>query len=445
MAYYISEIKVADTIYTIKDVAAHNILVNVPKLSGGKLNKSVLPSLSIDDINGLRDTLNQKIDEDVFQTTIDREVSIAVAADINSRNLATEAYVTGLLTDYATTASLKDYVLVATLADYATVKSLDNYAKVATLDDYVLNTTLANYATVSYVEKLFDDFEPGTMDYNNLSNKPIINGVTVQGTLSLADLGITGSGGSGEGTTNYEELSNRPAIDGIELTKNSTAADLGLLTAETDPIYTKERASLATISYVEQNYATPAAITEATKNLATTAYVNSVITQAGVSKRPRAAISQDNVITGADGSYYIDINISSYPTACICAATIDISETEDILLEEYIPLFSDNGISRITRTESSDAILIRAYLGSAFIAARGTDAWTGYLYLNHFLDVSSSADLVLVVDNTLTLVDMDNSSYPMVDSSDASVVVQDETAVTYMYTADTSALTITTS
>lgn len=46
-------------------------------------------------------------------------------------------------------------------------------------------------------------------------------------TLLLAMLGNKGGGGEG-GTTNYNELDNKPSINGVELIRNKSAEDLGL-------------------------------------------------------------------------------------------------------------------------------------------------------------------------------------------------------------------------
>lgn len=62
----------------------------------------------------------------------------------------------------------------------------------------------------------------GTTNYNELSNKPQINGVVLSGNKSSADLGISG------GTSDYLELSNKPSINGIELDGNLTSDDLNL-------------------------------------------------------------------------------------------------------------------------------------------------------------------------------------------------------------------------
>ena len=50
-------------------------------------------------------------------------------------------------------------------------------------------------------------------------------------------LGIINSksgGGGGGGTSNYNDLSNKPQIGGVTLSGNKTASDLGLVAAETD-------------------------------------------------------------------------------------------------------------------------------------------------------------------------------------------------------------------
>lgn len=61
------------------------------------------------------------------------------------------------------------------------------------------------------------DAPTGTTDYNDLENKPSINGVTLEGKLSLADLGITG-GEDGGGAT--------PLPGDVELADTSYAEDL---------------------------------------------------------------------------------------------------------------------------------------------------------------------------------------------------------------------------
>ena len=53
------------------------------------------------------------------------------------------------------------------------------------------------------------------------------------GTLNKGSL-IKGTGGSGGGgTSNYNDLSNKPSINGVSLTGNKTSADLSLVSAPT--------------------------------------------------------------------------------------------------------------------------------------------------------------------------------------------------------------------
>lgn len=85
----------------------------------------------------------------------------------------------------------------------------------------------------------------GTTDYNELNNKPKINNITLSGNKTAADLGLqdaisfpgdsskyldgsgnfsTPAGGSGD----YEDLSNKPSINGVTLDGDNTSMSLGL-------------------------------------------------------------------------------------------------------------------------------------------------------------------------------------------------------------------------
>ena len=96
----------------------------------------------------------------------------------------------------------------------------------------------------------------GTTNYNDLSNKPSVNNVTLTGNKSTSDLGIdavpavgvnddgkvlkasytggvgsyswqTGSGGGG-GTSDYSDPENKPQINSVTLSGNKTTSDLGI-------------------------------------------------------------------------------------------------------------------------------------------------------------------------------------------------------------------------
>ena len=98
----------------------------------------------------------------------------------------------------------------------------------------------------------------GTMNYNELDNKPSINGVTLIGNKTAADLSIlpvpiveeydnnkiltaSYSGGVGSyswqpapssGTSDYTQLTNKPQINSVELNGNKSLSDLGIASAE---------------------------------------------------------------------------------------------------------------------------------------------------------------------------------------------------------------------
>ena len=73
----------------------------------------------------------------------------------------------------------------------------------------------------SRVEELLLELDTGgggTTNYNNLTNKPSLNGVTVSGDKTSADYGI--------GTNDYDQLINKPSINGQELSGNITTDEL---------------------------------------------------------------------------------------------------------------------------------------------------------------------------------------------------------------------------
>lgn len=98
--------------------------------------------------------------------------------------------------------------------------------------------------------------EAGTTDYLDLTNIPTINGVTVSGDINSDILGLQDKLVSGEtiktingnpilgegnieisgggGTSDYEELTNRPTINGVTLSGNKNSVDLGLQDTITD-------------------------------------------------------------------------------------------------------------------------------------------------------------------------------------------------------------------
>ena len=71
----------------------------------------------------------------------------------------------------------------------------------------------------------------GTTDYNDLTNKPSINGVSLYGNKTSADLHLF--------TGDYDNLSNLPSINNVVLTGNKTTEDLGLFDGDYEHLTNK--------------------------------------------------------------------------------------------------------------------------------------------------------------------------------------------------------------
>ena len=113
--------------------------------------------------------------------------------------------------------------------------------------------TMQNADTIDTIEPT----QLGTTNYNNLINKPSINGVDLIGNKTSAALGIRDvpaviESDDGkvltadedgtyswqelpEGTTNYNDLSNKPQINSVTLTENVSLEDLGAAAAADIP------------------------------------------------------------------------------------------------------------------------------------------------------------------------------------------------------------------
>lgn len=94
--------------------------------------------------------------------------------------------------------------------------------------------------TVEFGEVINDG---GTFDYNELDNKPKINGNTVEGNKTTLELGIPVysagenitisddnviSATGGGGTSDYEDLDNLPKVNNVTLIGNKSLSDLGI-------------------------------------------------------------------------------------------------------------------------------------------------------------------------------------------------------------------------
>lgn len=65
-------------------------------------------------------------------------------------------------------------------------------------------------------------------NYNKLTNKPTLNGVTIEGDKTSEDYHIESGGGGGGGTDNYNDLNNKPQINDVTLSGNKSLDALGI-------------------------------------------------------------------------------------------------------------------------------------------------------------------------------------------------------------------------
>lgn len=89
-----------------------------------------------------------------------------------------------------------------------------------------------------------------TGDYEDLNNKPSINGVTLIGNKTSEELGII-PGGTGD----YNDLENKPQVNGVTLTGNASLDALGIWPVHDDPFnsqnyYTKDEIDASFTAYV---------------------------------------------------------------------------------------------------------------------------------------------------------------------------------------------------
>jgi hypothetical protein len=120
----------------------------------------------------------------------------------------------------------------------------------------ILDGSAGNFVTFDSSGNLVDsgkNEESFSKDYNNLTNIPTINDVSVYGNMTGSDLGLidrvssdssgyfavfTSDGGiistgvtPESMTTNYNNLTNKPSVNGITIENDITGADLGLVDA----------------------------------------------------------------------------------------------------------------------------------------------------------------------------------------------------------------------
>ncbi len=61
----------------------------------------------------------------------------------------------------------------------------------------------------------------GSTDYDKLTNKPTLNGVTIEGEKTAEDYGISFTG-------SYDALTDKPILNGVTMEGNKTSADYNI-------------------------------------------------------------------------------------------------------------------------------------------------------------------------------------------------------------------------
>ena len=82
-------------------------------------------------------------------------------------------------------------------------------------------------------------YTPSEIDQLRMSKQDKLtagDGITIDENNVIS---VTGGGGTGGGTTDYEELDNKPSINGVELSGNKTLKELGINLPNMDNYYTK--------------------------------------------------------------------------------------------------------------------------------------------------------------------------------------------------------------
>lgn len=431
MAKLLSEISYQDEVYTITDLNAQKALKTKADLVNGLLVSTQLPKTVITQ-TVLNDSL-QPLQQDIttVKNTLKDKADIAAIASFTTRSdveLMINASHTNFITTVKLTEQLKPY---STTADVQ--KGLDQVLSDAK----------------EYTDQQLADFdgptEGGVSDYNDLTNIPTINNITVQGNLSLTQLGINipthlsslqnDMGFITTFPTNLSEFNNDAGfVTSIPTNLSDFTNDVGFITkaptklselvndagfiteiptnlsafnndagfiteipAEQDPVWTAEKDLYATKEY------TLALIQNIT-----------IVTQ----RKP--------VTINKPASNRVTLDISFFPYAVISGFTITTVEGE-----LFIPLYSDQGISKILKHKAPDTEYpekTKTFLTLTLSDTLINQEWsTGFVYFGQFLDTGNSSDTYYITaDSILFLVDENADGNPSTDSTTQTLLINSD-------------------
>ena len=228
--------------------------------------------------------------------------------------------------------------------------------------------TMQNADTIDTIEPT----QLGTTNYNNLINKPQINGFDLIGNKTSAALGIrdvpsiveaddgkiltansdgtyTWQPAPSSGTTDYDELNNKPQINSVPLTGNVSLAELGAAAEADVPTTPADIGAEPAITSQNMLDADLVDDTSSTHKFATAAQLDQIETnETNISKFHKAANTdiyyQETAPTGdiTDGSYWISTkgNYSYNKSSQLFDDTTDI---KNAYLRQIDGIYLDSG------------------------------------------------------------------------------------------------------
>lgn len=110
---------------------------------------------------------------------------------------------------------VRQFIIDGEQIDVKDVEARENIGDLSELE------TTAKDSLVSAINEL-ENTPAGISDYNDLSNKPSINGVTLSGNKTTADLNIN------VGIESYNDLADKPSINNVSLVGDIDTSDLNI-------------------------------------------------------------------------------------------------------------------------------------------------------------------------------------------------------------------------
>lgn len=433
MAKLLSELSYQDEVYTITDLNAQKALKTKADLVNGLIVSTQLPKTVITQ-TVLNDSI-QPLQQDIttVKTTLKDKVDIAAIASFTTRS-DVEMMINASHTDFVTTVKLTEQ-----LKPYSTTADVQKEL------DQVLSDAK------EYTDQQLADFDGptvgGVSDYNDLTNIPTINNITVQGNLSLAQLGINipthlsslqnDMGFITTFPTNLSEFNNDAGfVTSIPTNLSDFTNDVGFITEAPSKLselvndagfITEIPTNLSAFNndagFITEIPAEQDPVWEAEKNL----YATKEYTLALLQNTSTPIVTRRGPVTvNKPESDKITLDISLFPYAVISGFTITTVEGE-----LFIPLYSDQGISKILKHKAPDTEYpdkVKTFLTLTLSDTLINQEWsTGFVYFGQFLDAGNKPDTYYITsDGILFLVDANADGNPSTDSTTQTLFINSD-------------------